>query len=237
MIEDVRLTGLNIAGASFEAAINPEGTETAYEFVIIGRQVHGSEPPERLSGPVQGGRIAAGTSAVAVSTLFSGLQPGYIYWLEVAATNLAGKTRSTPEDFFYDDPSAEGEQIPNPWPYRTEESGCANESGNLAAENTVKEQRAKEAAEAKTAEEAARKLREQERRRVNARPICVVPGLKGDTLRVARRRIAAAHCRLGAVMGPRDHGRLVVARQTPRRGSRLKDGARIALTLRPGPIT
>jgi hypothetical protein len=239
-IEDVRLIALGVAGASFEAEINPEGTETSYEFVILGRQLHFSEAPERLPAPVQGGRLAASTSVVAVNVLLSGLQSGYIYWLEVVATNLAGKTRSTPGAIFYDDPSAEHEPTSDPWPYRTDESGCAIESGDLAAVETVREQRGKEAveakaAEAKAAEEAARERQgeEQERSLSRAQPDCVVPGLKGDTLRLARRRIAAAHCSLGGVKRPRvHHGVLVVAQQTPPRGKRLKDGAPITLTLR-----
>jgi hypothetical protein len=104
-----------LQGASFEAEINPEGIETGYEFVILARQVHFSETPERLPGPVQGGQLVAGTSAVAVNALLSGLQTGYIYWLEVVATNLAGKTRSTPGAFFYDDPSAEHEPPVGLW--------------------------------------------------------------------------------------------------------------------------
>jgi hypothetical protein len=249
-IEDVRLISLSVAGASFEAEINPEGTDTSYEFVILGRQVHFSGAPERLPGPVQGDRLAAGTSAVAVNAVLPGLQSGYIYWLEVVATNLAGKTRSTPGAFFYDDPSAEHEPTSDRWPYRTDESGCAIESGNLAAVETVREQREKEAAEAKAAEAKAaeakaaaakaaaeavqkRQPEEQERPLSRAQLDCVVPGLKGDTLRLARRRMAAAHCSLGVVKLPRvRHGVLVVAQQTPSRGKRLEDGARITLTLR-----
>ncbi len=232
-IEDVRLISLSAAEASFEAEINPQGKETSYEFLILARQVHFSESPELLSGLSQDGRIAAGTGAAAVNASFSDLQSGYIYWLEVIATNLAGKTRSTPTFFFYDDPPAEKEESSGHWPYRTDESGCAIESGDLASAKTVQEQREKEAAEAKAAEEATRKRQAEEHERLRAsQPSCVVPSLKGDTLRIARRRIEAAHCSLGAVKRPLDHhGRLVVAQQAPRRGTRLTDGARITLTL------
>jgi hypothetical protein len=234
-IEHVRLLSFSAAGASFEAQINPEGTETGYEFVILGRQVHASESPERLSAPVQDGRLAAGTSAVPVTVLSSGLQSGYIYWLEVVATNLAGKTRSTPSAYFYDDPSAEVEPLSNPWPYRTDPSGCAIESGKLGAEETVREQREKEALQTRAAEEAARKRQaeEVESQHSHIKPNCVVPNLRGDTLRIARRRISAAHCSLGSVTWPRIHrGRVVVVRQTPRRGRHLRDGARVSLVLR-----
>ena len=142
-IEDVRLIGFSAAGSRFGALINPEGTETGYEFVILGRQVHASESPERLYAPVQDGRLAAGTSAVPVNVLLSSLQSGYMYWLEVVATNLRGTTRSTPSAYFYDDPSAEDEPLLVRWPYRTDPSGCADESGRFGAEETVREQREK----------------------------------------------------------------------------------------------
>ena len=234
-IEDVRLISWSVAGASFEAEINPEGTETSYEFVVLGRQVRFSEAPELLSGPVQDGRLAAGTGTVAVNASLPSLQSGYVYWLEVVATNLAGKTRSTPGAFFYDDPSAEHESWWTPWPYRTDLSGCDLEAFRLGGAEVLPEQREKETAEAKAAEEAARKRQaeEQERPLSRVQPDCVVPGLKGDTLRVARRQIAAAHCSLGRVKRPWvHHGVPVVVEQTPHRGERLKDGARITLTLR-----
>jgi hypothetical protein len=233
-IEDVRLIGLSAAGASFEGEINPEGTETSYEFSIIGRQMNGSERPEELSGPVQGGQLGAGTSAVSVHVLLSGVQPGYVYWLEVVATNLAGTTRSTPGYFFYDDRSAEGEPIVSHWPYRTDESGCSIESGDLAAARTVQEQREKEAAEKKTAEEArsAAKIAAEGARPTATVRSCIVPSLKGDTLNVARHMILRAQCRVGKVSRPHHHrGALVVLRESPARGRTLAAGAAIALRL------
>jgi hypothetical protein len=60
---------------------------------------------------------------------------------------------------------------------------------------------------------------------------CVVPRLIGDRLTSARRRLAAAHCRLGRVTGPRRPSSLVAA-QRPRPGTRRRGGLRVALTLK-----
>jgi hypothetical protein len=61
---------------------------------------------------------------------------------------------------------------------------------------------------------------------------CVVPRLAGLTLSRAKRKLAAAHCRLGRVT--RRHGRrLVVIRQKLRPRSRRAAGTRVALVLGP----
>jgi endoglucanase len=60
---------------------------------------------------------------------------------------------------------------------------------------------------------------------------CVVPRLIGDHLTKARRRLTAAHCRLGRVTGPRRPSS-VVAAQHPRSGNRGRSGLRVALTLK-----
>jgi hypothetical protein len=64
---------------------------------------------------------------------------------------------------------------------------------------------------------------------------CVVPALKGDSLRRARRRLAKADCRLGTVSRPRKHddGSLVVRGQSPHPRSVLAGDARVAVTLGP----
>jgi hypothetical protein len=65
-------------------------------------------------------------------------------------------------------------------------------------------------------------------------PACLVPALKGDTLAVAGRALAKAHCRLGKVTRPA-HRRtaLIVARQSARHGKWLPGGAAVAVTLAP----
>jgi endoglucanase len=60
---------------------------------------------------------------------------------------------------------------------------------------------------------------------------CVVPRLTGDRLISARRRLAASHCRLGRVTGPRRASSRVAA-QRPRPGTRSRSGLRVALMLK-----
>jgi hypothetical protein len=61
---------------------------------------------------------------------------------------------------------------------------------------------------------------------------CVVPSLKGDSLRRARRALRHAHCKLGRVSTDRRaHGALVVIRQSPTRGMTVDRGAAVAVTL------
>ena len=142
-IEDVRLTGITLAGVGIEAQIDPEGTETAYEFLVVWRALNPTERGEPLPGGPrpQGGRIPAGAGNVTVSAVVSGLQPGYTYWYEVVASNLAGKTKygGGPFSYFYKGgyPNGTGSGPP----YITEESPCAIESGNEAAARTLQEYR------------------------------------------------------------------------------------------------
>lgn len=61
---------------------------------------------------------------------------------------------------------------------------------------------------------------------------CLVPRLKGLTLKRAKRTLKAAHCRLGRVA--RRHGRrVVVARQSPKAGSRRAAQTKVSLILGP----
>lgn len=143
IIEDVRLTGITLAGVGIEAQIDPEGTETAYEFLVVWRALNPTERGEPLPGGPRphGGRIPAGAGNVTVSAVVSGLQPGYTYWYEVVASNLAGKTKygGGPFSYFYEGgyPNGTGSGPP----YTTEESPCAIESGNEAAARTLQEYR------------------------------------------------------------------------------------------------
>jgi hypothetical protein len=119
-------------------------------------------------------------------------------------------------------------------PYRPPEPPWANQSGDEAAARTVQEQRAGEAAGHAAEEAAALKRRQEEAiqaaTRLEARPACVVPALKGDGLAAARRALARVHCRLGAIHRRMRHrGTLRVRRQSPRAGKRLADHARVAL--------
>jgi hypothetical protein len=252
-IDSVTLKDVTMAGVTLEAQINPEGNETSYEFLIIWRALKPRERGEPLPGssPAQAGHIDTGMSDVTVSAFLSGLQPGYTYWYQVVATSLGNSTRSEATALPYFNPdwyySGFEEGPPYAPPVR---AGCLNESGNLAAEETVSEQRSKEAEEvavkrreaaAKEAEEATLKRRAGEhpdailpaRTAENGASGCTVPGVTGDTLSAARRAIDHAHCRLGRVRRPSHYrGALIVTGQAPHRGMMLRNGASVTLVLR-----
>jgi hypothetical protein len=62
---------------------------------------------------------------------------------------------------------------------------------------------------------------------------CHVPRLKGDTVKQARREIAAAGCKTGAVRRASGaHGALRVIGVTPRPGTWLESGSRVGITVR-----
>jgi hypothetical protein len=233
-IDSVTLKEVTIAGVALEAQINPQGNETSYEFLFVWRALKPRERGEPLAGgsPAQQGRIGAGSSDVTVSAFLSGLQPGYTYWYQVVATSLGNSTRSAATALAYFNPDWFEEVPPleeGPPYVPPERAGCADESGNLAAAKTVQEQRAKEA------EEATLKRRAEEHRdAIIPASGCKVPGVKGDTLRAARRAIEHAHCRLGRVRRPSHYrGVLIVTEQTPHRDMTLRNGASVTLVLGP----
>jgi hypothetical protein len=256
-IEHVWLTGVNAAGAVFEAQVNPQNSATTYEFVII-QQLRNPENPSDRSEPVPedlravGGPIPAGAGDVTVSGMVTGLERGYTYWYEVVASNLAGETRSNGDNsfsYFYTGGFPNG--LPGV-PYKaTPPSPCALELAQQeAARITVRteaerrrqareheEQVAKEAAVKYASEEAALKRREEEEADAEAAshvPSCVVPTLTGDTLSAARRAIDKAHCRLGEVREPHHHrGMLIVVGQSRRHGEKRAGGTVIAVTMGP----
>ena len=256
-IDSVTLKEVTMAGVALEAEINPQGNETSYEFLIVWRALKPRERGEPLPGepPSQEGHISAGSSDVTASAFLSGLQPGYTYWYQVIATSLGNNTRSAatalpyfnPDWFEEVPPYAEGPPYAPP-----ERAGCSDESGDLAAAETGREQRAKEAAAKEAAateeqeedkaraaavlagEEAARKHREEEAAARDTRAqACIVPTLRGDTLTSARRALSKAHCRLGKVSKPKGHhhGQLVVTQERASAGAKLPSDARIAFIL------
>jgi hypothetical protein len=237
-IDSVTLKEVTMAGISLEAQINPQGNETSYKFLTVWRELKPGERGEPLpaGSPTQEGHIGAGNSDVTVNAFLSGLQPGYTYWFEVVATSLGNNTRSTigvpyfnPD--WYNSGYEEGPPYTPP-----ERAGCADESGNLAAAETVRKQRELEAKEAaaKEAEEASLKRRAEEHPAAVLPASCTVPSVKGDTLSVARHVIARAHCRLGRLRRPSHyHGALIVTGQTPHRDSTLRNGASVTLVLGP----
>jgi hypothetical protein len=67
-------------------------------------------------------------------------------------------------------------------------------------------------------------------------PPCIVPKLKGKTLKQARGALDRAHCTLGKVTKPkRTRTRLVVGSTKPTAGTKLGDGATVAVKLVPKP--
>jgi hypothetical protein len=148
-IEHVSLTEETPAGVMFEAEINPQDSETTYEFVIVW-QLHNPENPSDRGEPVHeslrevGGPISAGAGDVAVSGLVTGLERGYTYWYEVVASNLAGKTRSGARWFSYYYTGGYPDGIGSGPPHEAEVTPCEIESGNEAARRNAMEGQAEE---------------------------------------------------------------------------------------------
>jgi hypothetical protein len=123
----------------------------------------------------------------------------------------------------------------------------ANEAPAIEAEYRAKrieeEERPDKEAAARAAKE--REVREAgeragrqaaERQQLALASQCVVPRIVGDRLRAARRALRASHCRLGRVTGVvHSHQRSVVLAQGTRSGSRLADGAPVAVCVTHSP--
>lgn len=252
-IGSVTVKEVTMTGVSLEAQINPQGNETSYEFLIVWRALKPRERGEPLpaGSPAQEGHIGAGYSDVTVSAFLSGLQPGYTYWYQVVATSLGNSTRSEATALPYFNPEWYYSGYEEGPPYvPPERAGCADESGNLAAAETVREQREKEAKEATAKEAAAREAKAKEAAAKEAEEAlkrrakelsavvlpasCIVPSVKGHTLTAAQHAIVRAHCRLGRLKRPSHYrGALIVIGQTPHRGSTLPNGASVTLVLGP----
>ncbi len=102
----------------------------------------------------------------------------------------------------------------------------------LAVEREEREQRA--AVERRQQEERERQATSETPKRA-AGPAaigCTVPYLVGHTLRGARKLLTRAHCRIGTIHKPaRGHGKLLVIRQSRRRGTKLAANTAIAVYL------
>jgi hypothetical protein len=220
---------------TIEAQIDPGPYETVWTIRL-------DCPGQRRCRSTEG-RLPADDESHTVTFVVTGLETDTHYQYTVEASSLAGATSLSGE--FESIPAGACPKgcVSGGTPYRPPELPWANQSGNEAAERTVREQREKEHDEQKAkeavghaAEEAeALKRREEEAARQAAgrpktSPACVVPRLKGDTLAVAHRALAVGHCRLGIVHRPvRQHGTLRVRRQSARAGKRLAEDARVAL--------
>jgi hypothetical protein len=257
MIESM---GTGIGGeVTVSAHINPEGLETTYEIKLecgTGEPV----PCDSIPSERKEGHLAADYEVHEVSLTLTGLQPG-TYWFGVHASNSAGEasqssdllTIPTPPPGACPNGCSKNEQ------YGSEIPQWYNELANSESAQTRKEYEAKqqqlakekeeakaqeaaryatEEAELKQVEErdaqeaAARERQEREEEAEAEHPACRVPALKGETLTGARRALARAHCRLGALHRPaRPHGTLYVNTQSAPAGKRLAHNARVALWL------
>ena len=65
-------------------------------------------------------------------------------------------------------------------------------------------------------------------------PQCLVPRLGAEPLKVARKKLIQADCRLGRIRGRRTRSALVVS-QSPQTGTRLAAGGKVGVTLRSPP--
>jgi beta-lactam-binding protein with PASTA domain len=114
------------------------------------------------------------------------------------------------------------------------EKRAKEEAEHKAAQAKEQEQKAKEASEQQAREAAGRKAREESEHK--PRPatvgVCVVPALKGRSLRAARGALQRAHCKLGKVREPRGHhGLLVVVAQSRESGEEVRGTTAINVTL------
>jgi hypothetical protein len=149
-IVNAQATYITEQGAKLEAQINPDSSETAYEFWLECRSVSGG-PCEPVVAQVQGGHIAVGSGEQTVGVNVTGLQPDYNYLFGVVASNAAGRVEAHL--------SFETQQLgacATGCPYKTGVSLQSEELGRLLAEGApareaARQQAAKEQAERETA--------------------------------------------------------------------------------------
>ncbi|MFI4992919.1 MAG: hypothetical protein ACHQCH_04800 [Solirubrobacterales bacterium] len=246
------MTNVTEDSVTLVAQINPHDIEGEYEFKLVWQ----GSPPAFRGEPIPGGAqvhqgtLAGGASDQTVSVVMTGLQSGHLYWYVVVATNSdeRAKTEPTSFNFHYSGGFPEGVggapyegELPTEGELDVAEERAAQIWRETEAErqrHKAKEQEERQAAERATlaAETAALKRREGEEAAAAkppaAVPACVVPSLRGHTLRAARRAINKAHCRLGKVSQPHRHrGALIVMRQTPSHGTKLAGQAAIEVVL------
>jgi hypothetical protein len=149
--------------ATLEAQVDPQGSETAYEFLL---ECQGALPcPSVTTG--QRGHIAAGFTASRVSAHLTGLVEGASYRFGVIATNSAGSSES--RGYILDVPVTPPGACPNGCgtneQYGSEVPGWYVNLSNSESEQTVKAYEAKVAKEREAkehAEQEAQHTREQE---------------------------------------------------------------------------
>lgn len=228
VLGSIKASGEYSGQETIEAQINPESYETVWTISL--------DCPDQPQCQSRKGRLTGDDESHTVTVVMTGLETDTHYQYTVEASSLAGST-SFSGAFESIPPGAAPEGVKATEPYTPPELPWANQSGNEAAARAVQQQREKEAASHATEEAEAQKRREEEAAHQvtvhpKTNPACVVPSLKHDTLAVARRALAAAHCRLGTVHRPvHPHGTMHVRRQSARAGKRLASDARVALWL------
>jgi hypothetical protein len=224
-----------------EARINPEGHETTYEITL---NCPGQENCQHTEG-----QLPADDEEHTVSLNLTGLQPSSSYRFGIYAHSTAGGA-AWPGEFTVPEippgSAPNGSKVTEPYappalPW-TAEAGAEMAAQAVAEQHAIEHevQQAKEAAANRATEAEALKRHQEGEQAATAawqreeaeHPACTVPALKGDTLADARRALAAAHCRLGAVHQPaHHHGTLHVSAQSAPAGEHLAGGARVMLTL------
>lgn len=249
VIEGTSVSNITETSVTLGAQVNPEGLTTTYQFWLeckIASSTEtfcepGSVPVLLVTRSIPSG-VMTGQS---VSWELNGLHVGYTYVFGVVASNAAGRTENRDNIAETAPPGACVKCANETPPYVPEVSQWSIEFNNAQGAQAVREYEAQLAHEQQAAEEALAKERagweaadrEGEQRRIHEeeadRPVCVVPSLKGDSLPKARGVLLRAHCGLGAVsrLHGRRRGAASVVRQRPSPGTRLREGARVAVKL------
>ncbi len=86
--------GVTEHGATLEAQIDPEGSETTLEvWIQCERPPSGGAPCEAAAvSPLGQDHLASGSAAETVAAVLTGLEPGYSYTYWFVATNAVGRT-------------------------------------------------------------------------------------------------------------------------------------------------
>jgi hypothetical protein len=221
---------VSTTSATIEVPINPNGGETSYEIWLECQSPTESKQscePLTVNPQRRQGILPAGFEPKIVTDEVAGLQPGYLYEYGVIATNSAGREGDV-GDGFLTCPS----QGPCSEPYLRGEALWEIEGAKRAAEEAPRLEAERQAGRREAEERLAKEAAERSAKEHEVHPACVVPRLKGDSLRVAGHALRSAHCGLGVVIVPRvPRGQLVVVRQSAPTGKKLAAGSRVGLTL------
>ncbi len=242
--------------ATLQAPISPDGLETTYELWLEYPACQSGDTCSPTSRERVGeGSIPANRLEQVVSAGLTSLKWEYSYNFVVIASNSDGTRQSYPLTFttgsspppglpngsggqpakFEDAPWNLGgaERVASEAPRLEEEREAKKKEGEErpakeAAAHAAKEREIREAGERTGREAAERALKE------TAISGCVVPRLKGDSLTATRHVLAKDHCRLGKVSKPHKYrGALVVMKQSAKAGTKLTNGAVVAVKLGP----